>query len=286
MTIVYAAFEPRINLIQRAKPTPAINVNVFSKDEEAPYEEGLYWGRPVELYKKAGSYDEVRDGFASSAADTMVFAGRNCYNAFGRKNPATAENEDYLHNIIQQNHLSVMEHSSFTFLLENVSRSATHEIVRHRHLSFSQESQRYVGVKDEVTYVVPPAIAASIDDDDKDFLERGADHPIFDSVYEAVAAYHDTYSDLRDQGFNHKESAEAARSYLPNGIATTIVVTGNARSWMEFIQKRDAPGADKELQVIAQEISSLLEHELPEVFSPEARAMWPNNSEQKAVKNA
>lgn len=284
MTIVYAAFEPRINLIQRTKPTPAINVNIFSQEEDTSYEEGIYWGRPVELYKKAGSYVEARDGFAMTSADTMEFAGRNCYNAFGRKNPATAGNEDYLRNIMQQNHLSVLEHSSFTFLLEDISRSATHEIVRHRHLSFSQESQRFVGVKDEVTYVVPPAIAEGISEDDKDFLERGADHPIFDSVYEAVAAYHDTYADLRDQGFSHKESAEAARSYLPNGIATTIVVTGNARSWMEFIQKRDAPGADKELQAIAQEIQVLLERELPEIFSPEARAMWPNTSEQKAVK--
>ena len=91
-------------------------------------------------------------------ANVMEFAGRLCYDAFGRKREETREIRDYLANIMDQVHLSVLEHSSFTFLLSNISRAATHEIVRHRHLSFSQESQRFVhGRKRDV--VLPEKMA-------------------------------------------------------------------------------------------------------------------------------
>lgn len=199
--------------------------------------------------------------FNTDQADPiMEFAGRTCYDAYGRKNPATAENADYLANILDQGHLSVLEHSSFTFLLRNVSRSATHEIVRHRHFSFSQESQRFVhGRKRDI--VLPPALD-ELDDAQLDAIDAAFDEN------------ENTYKILKAKGLSHKEASEAARMFLPNAAATNIVITGNARSWKEFIEKRLAPGADAELQGIAQDILNTLEKVNPGVFSEKQRKHW------------
>lgn len=208
-------------------------------------------------------------------ANVMEFAGRLCYDAFGRKREETREIRDYLGNIMDQVHLSVLEHSSFTFLLKNVSRAATHEIVRHRHLSFSQESQRFVhGRKRDV--VLPEKMAQ----EGVDFTE--AEKEI---LTDAFVWNENMYRNLKEQGFTHKEAAEAARSLLPNAAATNIVVTGNARSWKEFIEKRIAPGADAELQAISREILEHLENVLPEVFDEEARSHWDGEEVQHGTKH-
>lgn len=208
-------------------------------------------------------------------ANVMEFAGRLCYDAFGRKREETREIRDYLGNIMDQVHLSVLEHSSFTFLLKNVSRAATHEIVRHRHLSFSQESQRFVhGRKRDV--VLPEKMAQK----GVDFLDAEAE-----ALTEAFIRNENMYLNLKEQGFTHKEAAEAARSLLPNAAATNIVVTGNARSWKEFIEKRIAPGADAELQAISREILEHLEEVLPEVFDGEARSRWDGEEVQHGTKH-
>mgnify|MGYP000577808351 CR=1 FL=1 len=83
------------------------------------------------------------------------FAGRACYQSWDKHNPETASNAGYLANIIKQKHFSVLEHSSISFYIEGVSRSLTHEFVRHRHFSYSQLSQRYVDSSD-VAFVLPP----------------------------------------------------------------------------------------------------------------------------------
>ena len=85
------------------------------------------------------------------------FAGRACYQSFHRPNPATATNKDYLANTNSQGHFSILEHGSVTFYVEGVSRSLTHELIRHRHLSYSELSQRYVNVEDAAV-VIPPAV--------------------------------------------------------------------------------------------------------------------------------
>lgn len=216
----------------------------------------------------------ARDIFPTQA-NVMEFAGRLCYDAFGRKREETREIRDYLANIMDQVHLSVLEHSSFTFLLKNISRAATHEIVRHRHFSFSQESQRFVhGRKRDV--VVPEKMI-------RDGLEfEGFEREILGMAFDANEQM---YKDLREEGFTHKEAAEAARSLLPNAAATNIVVTGNARSWKEFIEKRIAPGADAELQAISREILEYLEEVLPEVFDEEARSHWDGEEVQHGTKH-
>lgn len=70
----------------------------------------------------------------------VEFAGRACYQSWSKPNPRTATNESYLRHVIEVGHLSVLEHASATFYITGISRSCTHELIRHRHFSYSQLS--------------------------------------------------------------------------------------------------------------------------------------------------
>jgi thymidylate synthase (FAD) len=170
------------------------------------------------------------------------FAGRACYQSFDRPNPQTARNADYVANILRQQHFSVLEHASATFYIEGVSRSLTHELVRHRHLSFSQLSQRYVDESD-AEFVAPPAMQSVPTYDPLNALN--------DVGHAALQAYRTIVTVLEDAGLPRKLAREAARSVLPNATATKIVVTGNHRAWREFLQKRWHVAADAEIRQLA-----------------------------------
>ena len=86
------------------------------------------------------------------------FAGRACYQSWSKPNPRTATNEGYLRHILEVGHLSVLEHGTVSFYLTGISRSLTHELIRHRHFSYSQLSQRYVPGR-EAPMVEPGVIA-------------------------------------------------------------------------------------------------------------------------------
>lgn len=224
--------------------------------------------------------ETAADDMPFSPDGVMEFAGRTCYDAYGRKNPDTRENRDYIANIMRQNHRSVLEHSSFTFLLHNISRAATHEIVRHRHFSFSQESQRFVHGRNR-NVVVPEKVLRNGPVVPAEQLLNPATEEVLDAAFDRNERLYDQY---RDAGWSHKEAAEAARSVLPNAAATSIVVTGNLRSWVEFVEKRSAPGADAELQAIAQEVTGFLEKFSPAVFGKEARKLWNGEAVQHGPK--
>src|ERR1700754_3256171 len=96
---------------------------------------------------------------AEGGAALAEFAGRACYQSWKKPNPATATNAGYLRHILEVGHLSVLEHGTVSFYLTGVSRSLTHELIRHRHFSYSQLSQRYVPGRGSVL-VEPEVIAA------------------------------------------------------------------------------------------------------------------------------
>ncbi|MGW0930659.1 FAD-dependent thymidylate synthase [Streptomyces sp. NPDC002644] len=186
-------------------------------------------------------------GTGPSDADALSeFAGRLCYKSWNRPNPATAKNEGYLKNIIDQGHFSVLEHSSVTFLVRGVSRALLTELSRHRHLSFSVVSQRYVDYS-ETQPVIPPAI-------DKASL---AAYGIEDAYQHALAVYEDLVEHLTEKGLKRKEAREAARAVLPNAAPVDMVVTGNLRAWRDVLGKRWHVAADKEIQKFA---GLVLEH--------------------------
>ena len=232
------------------------------------------------LYSHAGAdeYNIDRNVHEASASAVLATAaGRGCYRSWDVPNEATATPADYLKNILRQKHYSVLEHTSFTLHIENVSRAATHEIVRHRHFGFSQESQRFVLEKRGRDIVCPPLLVGN-----RDALKALSDlsDKAFDIRDTLVAQIKGERDDLK-----RKEIVEAARAVLPNAAATSLFMTGNARSWMEFIDKRDSPAADAEIREVAREIHEQLAEAFPEVFGEEATKLWRGISSQEGVKN-
>src|SRR5918992_4076973 len=100
------------------------------------------------------------------------FAGRACYQSWSKPNPKTATNAGYLRHILEVGHLSVLEHGTVTFYLTGVSRSLTHELIRHRHFSYSQLSQRYVPERDAA--MVEPEVIADDPELHRKFLDASA----------------------------------------------------------------------------------------------------------------
>jgi thymidylate synthase (FAD) len=198
---------------------------------------------------------------APSAAEQVVeFGGRVCYMSFGK---GRKTNREYVGNILEAKHGSVIEHAVWTFLITGVSRSLTHELIRHRAgFSYSQLSQRYV---DETTadFVEPDAIAANPEA-----------HALFErAVAEAQAAYVGLV-ELLDAQFAHvtnktlrrKMARQAARAVLPNATETKIVVTANARAWRHFIEMRASEYAEPEIRKLAITILRILQQEAPNLF--------------------
>lgn len=187
-------------------------------------------------------------------------AGRICYMSFGK---GRKTNHEYLGNIIGVQHGSVLEHAIWNFVIAGVSRSFTHELVRHRAgFGYSQLSQRYV------------------DESTADFIEPDciADDPELHTVWmESIRQSHEAYCKLVDglaRRFSDEPSAtlrrklarQAARSVLPNATETKIFITGNARAWRHFVELRANEHAEIEIRRVAIMILRLLQAESPNLF--------------------
>ena len=177
----------------------------------------------------------------------LEFAGRACYQSWSKPNPRTATNASYLKHIIDVGHFSVLEHASVSFYITGISRSCTHELVRHRHFSYSQLSQRYVPER-ESQVVVPPGI-----EDDPELTEaflQAADASR-QAYTELLAGLEAKLADEPNATLRRKQARQAARAVLPNATETRIVVTGNYRAWRHFIAMRASEHADVEIRRLA-----------------------------------
>ena len=191
------------------------------------------------------NFDEYYSGDSGADADELAhFAGRSCYQAWDMPNPATANDMGYLANILKQQHYSVLEHGSATFYIEGVSRNLTHELIRHRHLSYSELSQRYVDMK-EAQFILPPAMFKV------EFPEMWSAPDIAEDL---KTEYASIVHDLEQLGIKGKKAREAARTILPGGMETKIVVTGNHRAWRDMLHKRYSVHADAEIRELACEL--------------------------------
>lgn len=199
---------------------------------------------------------------ASDASAMVEFAGRACYETWDKPNPHTATNDAYVRHILDVGHMTVLEHASATMYLRGVSRSCSHEIMRHRHFSFSQLSQRYVP-SDEARVVVPEAVLK--------------DEKLTELFLQSADVAHEAYGELLDgisESFGHepnavlrtKQARQAARAVLPNCAETRFAMSGNLRSWRHFIGMRAAEHADPEIRRIAVTCLRLLQQQVPEVF--------------------
>lgn len=185
--------------------------------------------------------------YTRDAAEICAAAGRSCYS----DKPAdeiigTGDAERSLGQIVSMGHHSVIEHAVFTFSVSGVSRSLTHQLVRHRIASFSQQSQRYVPLK-EPTYVIPHTVS-----NDPEALEIYKD--AMEKIWEA-------YSRLGE-----KVPAEDARYILPNGCTTNITITMNARELLHFFDLRCCERAQWEIREMADEMLRLCREISPTIF--------------------
>jgi thymidylate synthase (FAD) len=207
-------------------------------------------------------YGPMKDETWLDADYLAEFAGRNCYQSWDRPNPATATNQTYLENIQHQQHHSVLEHASASFYVAEVSRSLSHELVRHRHLSFSQISQRYVE-SDQCIAIIPPAV-----ENYDDHLATGLrlSKIVGAQMSNAIGAYERIVAQLIGAGLTRKQAREAARAVLPNATETRFVVSGNMRAWRDVIAKRNSEHADAEIHAFAGRVLEHLKTVAPNTF--------------------
>lgn len=202
--------------------------------------------------------------FLTDADDLGEQAGRLCYLSWNRPNERTAKNDDYLDNILSQGHFSVLEHASASFYIDGVTRNFTHELIRHRHLSFSEVSQRYVDAG-KFDFVEHPGLV------DADPVPMAY---LRESVRTNINVYEMLVDNLTSQGKERKKARQAARHALSSGMETKILVTGNMRAWREVLWKRISPAADEEFRQVALLILTELKKVAPSTFQD-----FPNPAE-------
>src|SRR3989338_9037232 len=186
--------------------------------------------------------------------------GRLCYLSFGKGRKTNAE---YITNIIGQKHGSVLEHAVWNFIIAGVSRSFTHELIRHRAgWGYSQLSQRYVD-ESMANYIEPGLIA---EDEALHATWLRAVEQSHQAYLDLVEGLMQKLADVDDRTHRRNLARQAARSVLPNATETMIFVTANARAWRHFIELRCNEHAETEIRVVAAKILEVLQHEAPNLF--------------------
>ena len=229
--------EPKVYLVGRQVVDPA-TIESFLSDHEAT------WKTDTEVGAEA----------------LAEMAGRVCYMSYGK---GRKTNREFVQHIIDVGHGSVLEHAVWSFLITGVSRSFTHELVRHRHFSYSQLSQRYVNESDS-GFIEPDVIA-----------EDAALHAIWCDAVDATRRAYDRlveglqvrYAHIPEATLRRKLSRQAARSVLPNATETKIFVTGNARALRHFIEMRGSEHADVEIRKVAIRVLEIMREESPNLFA-------------------
>jgi thymidylate synthase (FAD) len=183
---------------------------------------------------------------------TVAAATRLCYSASGilkiRDAIDDREAARLIKKVLQLGHFSVLEHASFTFGIEGISRACSHQLVRHRMASFSQQSQRYVKMR-QVPFNIPESIRKN-----KDAMER------FSALSDRLQA---DYNAMLAEGI----PAEDARYILPNAVETKIIMTANARSLLNFFEHRLCTRAQWEIRQLAGLMLKCVREVAPNIFS-------------------
>ena len=183
----------------------------------------------------------------------IATAARLCYAPVGASELMETMPESRVRSVLStimgSGHFSTLEHASYTFAADGVSRALTHQLVRHRIASFNQQSQRYVKFKDGVPVVKPPTVA---------------DDPAASAAFdEAVRATVEGYQKLLELGV----PAEDARYLLPNAAETKIVITMNVRELLHFFQLRCCNRAQWEIRDLAWRMLELARPTAPYIFA-------------------
>ena len=191
----------------------------------------------------------VLEAITPDAAALIERAGRTCYKSEVRIGPGTAG--PFIAKIRDRNHASVLEHASATFRIV-CDRGVSHELVRHRIASYSQESTRYCNYSkdqfgDEIIVIQPPGLS---------------NKTAWLAWRQACEKAEESYRLMLFKGC----SPQIARSVLPTCLKTEIVMTANFREWLHFLELRTAPAAHPQMREVAEMIRKELQAACPEVF--------------------
>ncbi len=183
----------------------------------------------------------------------IAAAARLCYAPVGAAELLETMSDEAVRKVLKiiltSGHTSALEHASYTFAVDGVSRALTHQLVRHRLASYNQQSQRYVSYTAEPAFIVPPDVAAD---------------PVASSAFlDSCAASFIAYRQLLDSGVQ----PEDARYLLPNAMETKIVVTMNIRELLHFFELRCCKRAQWEIRELALAMLELAEPVAPYIFS-------------------
>jgi len=192
--------------------------------------------------------------WTKNAQQVVSTAIRQCYSAVGaadlKREISSQKQKELIRMVLASGHTSTLEHASFTFAIEGISRSCSHQLVRHRLASYSQQSQRYVDFsKKGIGFVVPPSIRNNPE--------------LLKEFKKAIKNAEDSYFSLRKRGI----AAEDARFILPNAAATKIVVTMNARELLHFFELRLCQRAQWEIRALAQAMLRAVKKVCPTIFA-------------------
>ena len=205
----------------------------------------------------------------------IAMAAKLCYSPVGvdeiEQNLSDESVEKFLNMLINMGHESPLEHVTFTFGIEGISRSCSHQIVRHRIASFSQQSQRYVKL-DQFEYIIPPQIE-KIEEAKEIFIQSmKKDQEDYDKLVDILFKKH--YNNLLEKGKNEKQAKsqaekiaiEDARYVFPNACETKMVLTMNIRSLYNFFDHRCCERAQWEIRELAIEMLRQVKEVAPVLF--------------------
>ena len=201
--------------------------------------------------------------------NVIASSGRLCYSKVGAnellQKHSKEDNERFIKMLADMGHHSPLEHVSFTFAVEGVSRALTHQLVRHRIASYSQQSQRYVNLDKTFDYIMPPSIE-----------KNEVTTTVFENAMKDIKRYYDYLVDSLEEsyisnGMNkreaNKKAIEDARYVLPNACETKIVFTMNVRTLLHFFEKRCCSRAQWEIRNLANEMLRQCKEISPILFS-------------------
>ena len=200
---------------------------------------------------------------APKDALALIYAAcRQCYSPkyagdiFTEARADTAKAKAFIEGVVASGHESPLEHAKFTFAIEGVSRALTHQLVRHRIASYSQQSQRYVKA-DDFDYVIPPSIEC-----DPEMLAE------YKKVMDDIKrSYNSLIKKFELKGTKGEEANQDVRFVLPQAAETKIVATMNCRELIHFFKERCCSRAQWEIRALANAMLDICKKELPEVFA-------------------
>lgn len=218
-----------------------------------------------ESFLRARELEWLPEGDATPAEQLIEFAGRVCYLSFVPNRRRPRPTREFVRDLIRMGHESVLEHASWSLLIEGIPRSLSHQIVRHRAgFSFSQLSQQYHD-ESEAEFVRPPGLS------NDPTLERCWQEGMAASrqLYGVVLSRLQTSPALGEKPSRERLRAarSIARSVLPNATATVLVATANARAWRTFLRLRGPVEGDLEMRLLSCRLLEVLEPEAPAVFA-------------------